>query len=288
MSRSKPQGGRKGFLARVREEETTIVARLVERRPFESVQEAASKAPPVRNFHDALYSADSIRLICEIKKASPSAGVIREDFDPARIATDYALGGASALSVLTNRTYFQGSMHHLTAAREAVELPVLRKDFVIGPYQIWESRAAGADAILLIVRMLSDDELRVLMRTAAVAGVHAVVEVHEEKELERAIEAGATIIGVNARDLDTLEVDMETCIRLSAMLPKGTVCIAESGISSRDNLLRIQDAGYHAALIGEHFMRQADITTAVRRMLGLGTGRTTMIITSDEPEGDER
>ena len=290
MPKPKPKPKRKpkpkDFLKKVLEE-TAVIAGALERRPFESTQEAAAKAPPVRNFHDALYSESGIRVICEIKKASPTAGVIRQDFDPARIAGDYEAGGASALSVLTNATYFQGSMDHLRAARAAVDLPVLRKDFVIGPAQIWESRAAGADAVLFIVRMLRDGELQKLMRTAAVAGLHALVEVHDEKELDRAVAAGATIIGVNARNLDTLEVDIKTCERLAGRLPKGTVCVAESGIASRADLLRMQDAGYHAALIGEHFMRQPDITTAVKEMLGLSLDRTALIITEDDPAEED-
>jgi indole-3-glycerol phosphate synthase len=278
-----PQGDNPDFLDRVREE-TTVVLGQSKHRSMETVQHMAASAPPVRNFTDALMAGGHINLICEIKRSSPSAGLIRRDFDPVRIAQAYEMGGASALSVLTNATHFEGSMDHLIAARGATKLPVLRKDFVIGPYQIWESRAAGADAILLIVRMLSDEELIDLMAATAASGMTALVEVHDEAELDRAMKAGATAIGVNSRDLRTLQIDMGTCIRLAQLLPKGTTCVAESGISTREDLLRIEAAGYHAALIGEAFMRQYDIMAAVREMLGRAvTGRTAVVITDDDP-----
>jgi indole-3-glycerol phosphate synthase len=277
-------GARKDILKEARDESTRLIAQ--KGKHTESMQEAAARASPVRPFEDALMGTEQgIKLICEIKKSSPSAGLIRRDFDPVRIAKAYEVGGATALSVLTNATHFEGSLDHLMAARGAVSLPVLRKDFIIGPYQIWESRAAGADAILLIVRMLTDEELIDLMAATAASRMTALVEVHDERELERAMKAGATVIGVNSRDLRTLQIDMDLCIRLANLLPKGSLCVAESGISTRDDLLRIEDAGYHAALIGETFMRQYDIVAAVREMLGRAvTGRTAVVITDDEPE----
>jgi len=233
---------------------------------LETLQRAAAARAERRDFAAAL-SRGTLKVIAELKRASPSRGVLRKDFRPDDIARNYEAAGASALSILTEERYFLGSLPDLEAARAAVRLPVLRKDFIIADYQIYESAAAGADALLLIVAALSDDDLRSFIKLCRDLRVAALVEVHDQVELERAVQAGAKIIGVNNRDLKTLEVDLAISFRLRAGIPAACIAGSESGIKTREDLFRIAEAGYHAGRSGERFMTAADPGTALRQLL---------------------
>lgn len=227
---------------------------------------------PRRNFLSALrYPANGrIGLIAEVKKASPSAGVICPDFDAVRIAREYEAAGASCLSVLTDEKFFQGSLHYLQQIRSAVRLPLLRKDFIIHERQILESIEWGADAILLIVAILTDQQLRDFLRLAHGCGLAALVEVHDEVELERALEAKATLIGINNRDLKTFKVDIATTERLASRVRSepDRMLVSESGIQTRADVERLITSGAQAMLVGESLMRQGNIATKVRELLG--------------------
>lgn len=207
-------------------------------------------------------------IIAEVKKASPSRGLIRADFDPVKIASAYADGGATAVSVLTEPRFFQGSLDHLAAVRKAVALPLLRKDFVIDAYQVVEARAWGADAVLLIVAILEDGPLCELLAAAADVGVDALVEAHTAHEVERAVDARATLIGINNRDLRTFVTSLETAERLGKLVPDTAVRIAESGIETQDDIARLESAGFHAFLIGESLMRAPDPAARLRQLYG--------------------
>jgi indole-3-glycerol phosphate synthase len=207
-------------------------------------------------------------LIAEIKKASPSKGVIRTDFEPVAIACAYEAHGATCLSVLTDEPYFQGSLDILRQVRQAVEIPVLRKDFILDTYQLVEARVAGADAVLLIAECLDDCHLRKLHNEAIELGLTPLVEFYEPVNLERVLAAGAQLIGVNNRDLRTFEVDLLNTIRMREKVPLDCVLVGESGIETRADMLRLQAAGVDCALVGESLMRQADIGAAVDRLLG--------------------
>jgi indole-3-glycerol phosphate synthase len=208
-----------------------------------------------------------MRVIAEHKRRSPSRGAIREDLQPADVARRYAAAGAAALSVLTDEPFFGGRLAHLSEARAATELPTLRKDFVVDPWQIAEARAAGADAVLLIVAALSDRELRQLLAEAQVLGLDALVEVHDGGELDRALAAGTRLVGVNNRDLRTLAVSLETSVALAPRIPDDVVAVAESGIRSGKDLRRLRDAGFDACLVGEHLMAAPDPGAALRQLL---------------------
>jgi indole-3-glycerol phosphate synthase len=248
------------------------VAEARRRIPPEALPSAA-ELPPVRDFRAALAGGEGeLRIIAEIKKASPSRGVIRADFDPVALATSLAAGGAAALSVLTDERYFQGRLAYLEEIRARVTLPLLRKDFVVDPYQIRESRAWGADAILLIVAALGRDDLARLHTEAREAGLHCLVEVHAEEELDAALEIGATIIGINNRDLQTFEVDLETTRRLAPKLPGEAIGVCESGIHARSDLLDMARHGVRAFLIGEGLMAVADPGRRLADLLRAGGG----------------
>lgn len=218
--------------------------------------------------------AAELAIIAELKAASPSAGVLKRDYRPAEIARGYESAGAVALSVLTEGEYFGGSLEHLKQARAAAGVPVLRKDFILDAYQVYESVAAGADALLLIVAALTDQELRRLIEFADRWRIAALVEVHTAEELDRAMAAGAKIIGVNNRDLKTLDVSLETSLRLRAKIPSGCLSVSESGIRSAADLERLRDAGFDAALIGERFMAADDPGKALAEMLGAAEARS--------------
>jgi indole-3-glycerol phosphate synthase len=225
-------------------------------------------APPTRDFFAALAGLGPIRLIAEVKKASPSAGVIREDFDPVEIARTYEQHGANCLSVLTDEPYFQGRLEYLERVRAAVQLPVLRKDFILDSYQLLEARAAGADAVLLIAECLDDCQLRKLHNETIELGMTPLVELYEPENLDRVLEAGATLIGVNNRDLRTFVVDLAHTLRLRPRVPDECVFVSESGIKTHADVQRLQAAGVNAILVGESLMREADIGGAVDRLLG--------------------
>ena len=241
------------------------VAAAHARRPGPELERAAALRRP-EGFRRALTQPGP-RVIAECKRRSPSRGVLRETYDPASVARAYAARGAAAISVLTEPTFFDGSLAHLEAVAAAVELPLLRKDFIVDPYQLLEARAAGADAVLLIVAALDDPSLGALARRARELHLDVLVEVHDEAELERAIGAGAEIIGVNNRNLRTLAVDVDASLRLAARIPKDVVAVAESGLRSAADLDRLAGAGYHAFLIGERFMTAPDPGAALAGLL---------------------
>jgi indole-3-glycerol phosphate synthase len=237
-------------------------------RPERELRSALADAPPVRDFFAPLAAAGPIKLIAEVKKASPSKGVIRADFHPVEIAKIYERHGAACISVLTDEPYFQGRLDYLRAIRAEVQLPLLRKDFLLDTYQLLETRAAGADAVLLIAECLDDCNLRKLHNEALELGLTPLVEFYEEQNLPRVLEAGATLIGVNNRDLRNFEVDLEHTIRMRAQIPDRCVLVGESGIAGRADALRLEQAGVDAMLVGEHLMRRGDIGAAVDELLG--------------------
>jgi indole-3-glycerol phosphate synthase len=225
-------------------------------------------SPPVRDFFAPLAESGPIKLIAEVKKASPSAGVIRDDFDPVEIAHIYEEHGASCISVLTDMPYFQGSLDYLRAVRESVRIPVLRKDFIIDTYQLIEARTSGADAVLLIAECLDDCNLRKLYNEAVELGMTPLIELYEPSNLERVLETGATLIGVNNRNLHTFEVDLEHTLRIKHEVPETCILVGESGIRSRSDVLKLQDGGVDAILVGESLMREKNIGSAVDALLG--------------------
>jgi indole-3-glycerol phosphate synthase len=219
-----------------------------------------------RDFRRAL-AAPAPAIIAEIKKASPSKGLLARDFDPVRLAREYAAGGAAALSVLTDEAFFQGSLADLAAARGVCGLPVLRKDFTLDENHVTEAAAGGADAILLIAAILEAREIRTLSGLAAGYGMAALVEVHDERDLAKALDAGAEIVGVNNRDLTTFDVTLETSLGLAPRIPPGVLKVSESGISSARDIERLRVAGYQAFLVGEYLMKSADPVAALRALL---------------------
>lgn len=227
-----------------------------------------SDMPPARGFTSALVrKAPDVALIAEVKKASPSKGVIREDFDPVAIAKAYESGGATCLSVLTDEPYFQGNDAYIAQVKDAVNLPVLRKDFILDPYQVYQSRALGADCILLIMAALEDSQAKDLYLRAEELGMDILVEVHTEEELERTVKFDPFLIGINARDLTTLEVNLQTTHDLSAKIPPHAMKVAESGIKNHDDILSLRSSGFQAFLVGETLMAQADIAQATKDLL---------------------
>lgn len=249
-------GERLGILDRIVTEKRREIAVL--RTCAADLRARAADAPPVRSLTAALRSPERVRLLAEVKRRSPSAGAIRAGADPAGVAAAYRSGGAAAVSVLTDREFFGGSLEDLRAVRAAVSLPVLRKDFVVDPLQLWEARGAGADGALLIVRILPDSALRELLALTAELGMDALVEAHDEAELERALAAGARLVGINHRDLATFRVDLGLAERVAPGLPDNITLVAESGIRTAADVQRLGAAGVHAVLVGEALMREDD------------------------------
>jgi len=237
-------------------------------RPEAALRDAAAAAPAPRDFFAALAQGASIRLIAEFKRASPSAGVIRRESDPVEVAGIYERHGASCMSVLTDGPFFQGSLNDLQRVRAAVRLPVLRKDFVLDPYQVFEARAAGADAVLLIAECLDDCSLRSLHAEIVGLGMTPLVEIYEPENLQRVFDAGATLIGVNNRNLRTFETDLDHTLRLRDRVPDECVLVAESGIRTPADVARLEAAGVDAILVGESLMASPDIGQAVDELLG--------------------
>ncbi len=238
------------------------------RRPLEELKAQVELAPRVRDFRRVLAGPGPIRLIAEVKKASPSARVIRADFDPVASARTYQEHGASCLSVLTDAPFFQGNLSHLASVRAEVAIPVLRKDFLIDEYQVLEARSAGADAVLLIAEILDDAMLARLLEQARRLGMAALVELHDAANLPRVLASGADLVGINNRDLRHFATDIEHTLRLRDQVPPEVVLVSESGIRTRHDVERLQAAGVSAVLVGESLMRAPDIGLAVDRLLG--------------------
>jgi indole-3-glycerol phosphate synthase len=234
--------------------------------PAISLENALERAPQIRSLKKALTS-NAPAIIAEIKRASPSAGVIREDFDPVKIATEYSTSGAAAISVLTEVHHFRGSLEILARLRWSVKIPLLRKDFIVDPYQILEARHAGADAVLLIAALLDAIPLKNLRSEAERLGMEALVEVHNEAELQRALNTGATLIGVNNRDLRTFKVSLDVSLNLASRMPEDVVAVAESGIRTAEDLRKLAKAGYRGFLVGEQFMRAPSPGAALSEMI---------------------
>jgi indole-3-glycerol phosphate synthase len=235
--------------------------------PLSYLREEISRQRPSLDFAAALQG-ENIKLIAEIKRASPSKGLLRSDFDPIKLAQTYASGGVAAISVVTEANYFLGSIDHLEAIRKAVRLPLLRKDFIFDPYQIYESRACGADALLLIATILSRDQLRDFISLSHDLGLKCLVEVHTEEEVEKSLLSEAEIIGINNRDLRTFAVDLETTNRLRPLIPRDKIVVSESGIKHRRDLERLKSCGVNAALVGEALITANRIAAKIRELTG--------------------
>ena len=260
-------------------EAKSILAQIVERRresishrkrvlPDVALKIAVErKSVPVRDFAAAL-TRDGLNVIAELKKASPSRGLLRQDYQPVKIAPELERSGAVALSVLTEEDFFQGSLADLKGVAKATRVPILRKDFIVDPWQVWEARAANADAFLLIAAILDDSGLRNLLELGRQVGMDALVEVHSKEELKRAIEAGVKIVGVNNRDLKSFDVRLETSLELAELIPEECIAVSESGIRTHDDLLQLRKAGFDAFLVGEQLMTEPDPAAALAGILG--------------------
>jgi indole-3-glycerol phosphate synthase len=262
----------------------TILDRIVDARrasvahrkrvlPDVALKLAVQKAEPPRDFAAAL-TRDNFNIIAELKKASPSLGIIRQNYVPAELATLLEKAGAAALSVLTEEEFFQGSLGHLKEAKKAVQIPILRKDFIFDPWQVWETRAAGADTFLLIAAILSDGTLRELLDLGRSLKMEPLVEVHSRAELDRTLAAGAKIIGINNRDLRDFSVRLETSLELIESIPDGCIAVSESGLHAHADLARLRSAGFDAFLIGENVMKSVNPGASLRNLIGPGGAAT--------------
>jgi indole-3-glycerol phosphate synthase len=246
------------------------LAASVDPRSVETALNALGGAPRARGFRSALVGTDGLAVIAEVKRRSPSKGPLAPDLDPATLAGAYEAGGATCLSVLTDEEFFGGSPDDLAAARAAVDLPVLRKDFTVCELDVLDARRMGADAVLLIAAALDDEELRAFHELAVEVGLDVLVEIHDEPELERALAVGATLVGVNQRDLVTFEVDTDRAVRMAPLMPEGVVRVAESGVRGPDDAARLAAAGYHAVLVGESLVTSGDPQAGVAALRAAG------------------
>jgi indole-3-glycerol phosphate synthase len=243
------------------------IAIAKEKSPESELRRRVADAPPVRPFREALCRPGRVSVIAEVKKASPSAGVLRADFDPVAIAGTYAKNGAACLSVLTDEPFFQGRLEYLTAIRRAVELPILRKEFVLDAYQVLEARVAGADAVLLIAEILPGEQVAKLLAEVGALGMDALVELHDAAELSRVLASGADLVGINNRDLRTFATRLEHSLDIAPHVPKDVCLVSESGIRTREDVERLRIAGIGAVLVGESLLRAPDIGAALRALL---------------------
>jgi len=255
------------ILQKIVENKREEVARQKEILPLGELRQMLADRPPTRDFEGAIRDR-GCAVIAEVKRSSPSKGLIREDFNPIEIAGIYEDNGASAISILTERKFFEGNAAYVPQISSVVGLPLLRKDFIIDPYQINETRVLGADALLLIARLLEAGELRDFIGLASELGLAALVEVHNEADVEKAISSGARLVGINNRDLATFRTDLEVSIRLARRIPKGVTVVSESGINCRGEIEKLMEAGIHAFLVGESLMREKDIGKKLRELLG--------------------
>ncbi|NTV54203.1 MAG: indole-3-glycerol phosphate synthase TrpC [Syntrophaceae bacterium] len=255
------------ILQKIVENRREEVARQREILPIGELRQMLADSPPTRDFEGAIRNRECA-VIAEVKRSSPSKGRIREDFDPVGIAGIYKDNGASAISILTEQKHFEGSAAYVPQISSVVGLPLLRKDFIIDPYQVSETRVLGADALLLIARILGAGELRDFIGLASELGLAALVEVHDEDDVEKAVGSGARIVGINNRDLATFRTDLAVSIGLARRIPKGVTVVSESGINSRGDIERLMGGGIHAFLIGESLMREQDIGKKLRELLG--------------------
>ena len=253
------------IVAAKRQEIAEARARTSER----DLERRLPQAPAVRDFQATLEMPGAVQIIAEVKKASPSAGVLRADFDAVAIARTYEAHGAACLSILTDAPFFQGSLAHLSAIRAAVQPPLLRKDFILDRYQLLEARLAGADAVLLIAEILEGDALARLLREVQALGLQALVELYDAENLPRVLDSGARLVGINNRDLRTFVTRLEHTLELAARVPSDCCLVSESGIRTRDDVLRLQAAGVRAVLVGETFMRAADIGAKLDELRGV-------------------
>ena len=268
QGRARVEASLSGLLAEILEATRRDLAAKRERRPMSEIErESRDRVPRGDRFAAEISRSGRTNVIAECKRRSPSRGVLRAAYEPSSIAHSYQSAGAVAVSVLTEPRFFDGALEHLAAVRQAVGVPVLRKDFIVDEYQLLEARAAGADAVLLISAALSERELKGLLAQTRRLGMEALVEVHDGEDLRRAIDAGATLIGVNNRDLRTLKVDLATSWRLIERIPPGAIAVAESGIRSRDDLVRLSGQGFRAFLVGERLMASRDPGLALRELL---------------------
>lgn len=236
--------------------------------PIETLKERCKGSKKTRKFDSVIKRSNGIKIIAEVKKASPSAGVIREGFNYVDIAMEYEASGASAISVLTDKEFFMGELKYLTEIKETVHLPVLRKDFIVDAYQIYESRAAGADSVLLIARLLTKEQIETFISISHELGMECLVEIHNENELKKILETKARIIGINNRNLDTFETNLDTTFQLCHLIPKEKIIVSESGIKTRADVLKLEEGGIDAILIGETLMRSNDVRLKIKELLG--------------------
>ncbi|MBI3447495.1 MAG: indole-3-glycerol phosphate synthase TrpC [Acidobacteria bacterium] len=258
------------FLAKVVAASRARIALLEGDTPLSAMEERIWNLPPAASFEAPLRGAERLHVIAEMKRSSPSAGILVEHYDPRRIAHAYLEGGASAISVLTEPDLFGGDLSHLRFAGTS-GLPILRKDFLVSPYQVAEARLAGADAVLLIVAALGEVGLRQMLQAAGKYGLAALVEIHDEEDIQMAAGCGARIVGVNSRDLRTLKIDPDRCAKLAPKLPRSVIRVAESGVSRPDQARALRKTGYDAVLVGEALMRAEDPVAALRRLVEAGT-----------------